>query len=48
MQDPEIKSTFDKAGVQVREMDQQQFHQFVQSEMNKYLKIVKLAGISQN
>ena len=48
MQDPEIKSTFDKAGVQVREMDQQQFHQFVQSEMNKYAKIVKLAGISQN
>jgi tripartite-type tricarboxylate transporter receptor subunit TctC len=48
MQDPEIKATFDKAGIQVREMDQQQFHQFVTNEMNKYAKIVKLAGISQN
>ncbi len=47
MQDPEIKSTFDKSGIQVKEMDQQQFHQFVQSEMNKYAKIVKLAGIAQ-
>jgi hypothetical protein len=29
-------------------MDQQQFHQFVTNEMNKYAKIVKLAGIAQN
>jgi len=48
MQDPEIKATFDKAGIQVKEMDQQQFHQFVTNEMNKYAKIVKLAGIAQN
>ncbi len=48
MQDPEIKATFDKAGILVREMDQQQFHQFVTNEMNKYSKIVKLAGIAQN
>jgi tripartite-type tricarboxylate transporter receptor subunit TctC len=48
MQDPEIKSTFNKSGIQVREMDQQQFHQFVQNEMNKYAKIVKQAGITQN
>lgn len=48
MQDPEIKSTFDKSGIQVREMDQQQFHQFVQSEMSKYARIVKAAGIEQN
>ena len=48
MQDPEIKATFDKAGIQVREMDQQQFHQFVTNEMNKYAKIVKQAGIAQN
>jgi tripartite-type tricarboxylate transporter receptor subunit TctC len=47
MQDPEIKSTFDKSGIQVKEMDQQQFHAFVQSEMNKYAKIVKQAGIVQ-
>jgi hypothetical protein len=48
MQDPEIKSTFNKSGIQVREMDQQQFHQFVQNEMSKYAKIVKQAGITQN
>ena len=48
MQDPEIRSTFEKSGIQIREMTQPQFHQFVQNEMKKYLTIVKTAGISVN
>ncbi len=48
MQDREIKSTFEKSGVQIREMNQPQFHQFVQSEMKKYSNIVKIAGIKVN
>ncbi len=48
MQDPEIRSTFEKSGIQIREMNQLQFHQFVQNEMKKYLTIVKTAEISVN
>ena len=48
MQDPEIRSTFEKSGIQIREMTQPQFHQFFQNEIKKYLTIFKTAGISVN
>lgn len=46
LQDPEVKILFNKSGIQIQNLDQEQFHKFVQSEMQKYSTIVKLAGIS--
>ncbi len=45
LSDPEIKSSFEQNGVEVKSLTQPEFKQFVQDELQKYRKIVSQAGI---
>ena len=45
LQDPEVKSAYAKAGITIKPMNLAETEKFVRSEINKYTKIAKEAGI---
>jgi tripartite-type tricarboxylate transporter receptor subunit TctC len=45
LQDPEVKSAYAKAGITIKPMNLTETEKFVRSEINKYTKIAKEAGI---
>ena len=45
LQAPEIKATFESNGVEVKSLNQAEFKQFIQEELQKYRRIVSQAGV---
>jgi tripartite-type tricarboxylate transporter receptor subunit TctC len=45
LQDPEVRAAYSKAGISIKPMNLSETEKFVRSEINKYTKIAKDAGI---